>query len=62
MRDRNRFVACCFRELNSEVAEASHADDGDAVARLRLGDPESAPHREARAENRRGLFVVDPTV
>jgi len=58
MRDGDRVVPGSLRELHAEVAETADADDGDAVAGLGLRDSEAAPHREAGAEDRRGLLVA----
>src|SRR5262249_42840252 len=43
--------------LQGEVTEAPHADHGDAVVRLRLGEAEPAVHGVAGAEDRRRLLV-----
>src|SRR6476659_1232315 len=58
MRDGDRVVTRCLRELDAEVAETADADDGDAVTGLGLRDAEAAPDREAGAEDRRGLLVA----
>src|SRR5712692_1666199 len=58
MRDRDRFVTGGLRVLQRKMSEAADSDDRDAIAGLRLRDPESAPHREPRAKDRCRLLIA----
>jgi len=45
--------ARCVRVLQREVAETADTEHGDAIVRLRFGDPQTAVDGESRAQDRR---------
>src|SRR5579864_9589205 len=57
MRNRDGVESGCFRILHGEVSEAADAQYGDALVRLGVSPTQAAPHRIARAKDRRGLLV-----
>src|SRR5882672_8078099 len=57
MRNRDRLESGSLRILQGEVPEAADAEHGDPLVRLGLGPAQAAPHRIARAKERRGLLV-----